>query len=112
MAINIELAHRNIVQVFFPLDRFSKERCGSYTVIASWPQQWQFEAGELTPALDAAVQRYQLPPGTELWLFEAGWTPADPAKVAAELSSLGCKPQRFGSNIRICRIPIESNLEK
>jgi len=112
LTLGYYLCHHNIVQVFFPLERFSQEGCGPYTVIASWPQQWQFEAGELTPALDAAAQRYELRPGTELWLFEAGWMPADPAKVAAELSSLGCRPQHFGSNIRTCRITIENNPEK
>jgi len=106
------LCRHNIVQVFLPLDRFSKERCGPYTVIASWPQQWQFEAGELTPALHDAVQRYQIPLGTQLWLFEAGWMPADPAKVAEELSALGCKPRHFGSNIRICSITVKNNLGK
>ena len=100
------VCRQNIVQVFFPLERFSRTSCGPYTVIASWPHQWQFEAGELTPALNEVVDRYQIPSGTRLWLFEAGWSPANPAKVAEELSSLGCEPQRFGHNIRICAITV------
>lgn len=106
------LCHHNIVQVFFPLERFSRTNCGPYTIIASWPKQWQFEAGELTPALHEAAQRYQLPSGTALWLFEAGWMPADPTQVAGELSAVGCTPQRFGRNIRICPITVENNSEK
>jgi len=102
------LCDRNVLQVFYPLEPFSRMTCGPYTVVAPSSQQWQFEPGNMTPALHNAVQRYQLPPKSVLWLFEAGagWMPADKRKVEAELSSLGCKAQHFGENIRICPITI------
>src|SRR5579863_1009401 len=106
------LCHQGVVQVFVPLEPFAMKNCGDYAIIAPSPQQWQFEAGELTPALHEATQRFPVVPGTAVWLVEAGWMPKKPAEVTTELSNLGCKPRYFGSNIRFCAITIGNNLER
>ena len=90
-----------------PFQLFLRSSCGSHWVISLDPELWIFKA-ETFPAMLEAVQRtYNLSPGTQLWLFQAGWFIDEEYALRDELRSLGCSPhQEFGRNMFYCRLTL------
>jgi hypothetical protein len=93
-----------IVQVFPPIERFAKRECGIYTTISARPEEWRFKADNLRGELQSAAAMNQLPPSTNVWLFDAGWI----NDLAPAISrGVDCaEPHFFGENILICQLTV------
>lgn len=102
------LCGQGVVQVFPPLQAFSKADCGPFTVITTTPEEWKFYAEDTPEKLAEITRLYNLAPGTKLWLFDAGWiTDSAPALRAKLKQNFGCTvPQSFGENIFLCQLEI------
>jgi hypothetical protein len=99
-----------IVQVFPPLQRFTKADCGPYTVITAGTQEWRFNADDLPNRLANVAQTYGLVPGTKVWLFDAGWiTDLAPALTRGNQYHGCSEPRTFGENILICSLTVGGN---
>jgi 4-amino-4-deoxy-L-arabinose transferase-like glycosyltransferase len=96
-----------VVQVFLPVDPFSKMKCGPYTVISAPPQKWKYYSDEFPGQLASAAQMYGVAPGTRIWLFDAGWITDSAPALTKELPNLGCPaPRTFGENILVCELTV------
>jgi len=99
--------NHGIVQVFPPLQRFTRADCGPYTVITAGTQEWRFNADDLPGQLANVAETYGLVPGTKVWLFDAGWiTDLAPALISENRCSA---PRTFGENILICQLTVGGN---
>jgi uncharacterized membrane protein len=96
-----------IVQIFPPVDRFAHSDCGAYSTISARPEEWRFTADNLRGELQSAASTKQLPGGTKVWLFDAGWI----NDLAPAISrSVDCvDPRFFGENILICQLTVPQN---
>jgi len=96
-----------VVQVFPPQRPITRAGCGQYAVIATSFRDWKFTA-DTFPAQFAAANKLRTP-GTELWLFYAGWINDSAPALKSELDQFGCTaPQSFGDNILICRLSADA----
>jgi hypothetical protein len=96
-----------IVQIFPPVDRFAHSDCGSYTTISARPEEWRFRADNLRGELQSAAASNQLPAGTKVWLFDAGWI--NDLAPAISGSADCAEPRFFGENILICQLTVAQN---
>ena len=96
-----------IVQIFPPVDRFARRDCGSYTTISARPEEWRFSAGNLRGELQSAAASNQLPAGTKVWLFDAGWINDLAPAISRGTDCVG--PRFFGENILICQLTVAQN---
>ena len=93
-----------VVQVFPPLQPFSKTECGPYTVVTTNPQRWKFYAGDLPGQLASIAGTYSLVRGSKVWLFYAGWiVDSAPALQGSHVCS---SPRSLGENILLCELTI------
>ena len=99
--------NHGIVQVFPPLQRFTRADCGPYTVITAGTQEWRFNADDLPGQLANVAETYGLVPGTKVWLFDAGWI-TDLAPVLTSENRCSA-PRTFGENILICQLTVGGN---
>jgi hypothetical protein len=96
-----------IVQVFPPYQSLSKADCGPYTVVTARPQEWKFYADEMPSRIANLTETYGLPPGSNVWLFNAGWVTDTTPALIAKARQFGCtEPRRFGENILLCRLTL------
>jgi len=96
-----------VVQVFLPVDPFSRIECGPYTVISAPPQKWKYYSDEFAGQLASAAHMYGVAPGTRIWLFDAGWITDSAPALMKELPQLGCPvPRAFGENIMECELTV------
>jgi len=92
-----------VVQVFPPQLPIARTGCGQYAVIATSFRDWKF-AADTFPAQFAAANKLRTP-GTEVWLFYAGWINDSAPALKKELEQFGCPtPRAFGENILVCRL--------
>jgi len=92
-----------VVQIFPPQQPLALAGCGQYSVLATSFHDWKFLA-ETFPSQLANARR-NLAPGTELWLFYAGWINDSAPALKKEQAGFGCPaPENFGENILICRL--------
>lgn len=92
-----------VVQIFPPQQPLAKAGCGQYSVLATSFHDWKFLA-ETFPS-QFADARKDLAPGTEVWLFYAGWINDSAPALKKELAGFGCPaPENFGENILVCRL--------
>lgn len=90
-----------------PFQLFLRSRCGSDWVISLDPELWIFKAETFPSTFDALQRTYDLSPGTQLWLFQAGWFIDQEYALRDELHRLGCSPhQEFGRNMFWCRLTV------
>jgi len=96
-----------VVQVFPPFQFFLRTDCGPYTAVTARPQEWKFYADEWSSQLAKLSETYGLPPGSKIWLFDAGWITDSTPALSAELLHSGCsEPRRFGENIFLCQLVV------
>jgi hypothetical protein len=92
-----------VVQVFPPQRPIARAGCGQYAVIATSFRDWKFTA-DTFPAQFAQANNLRTP-GTEIWLFYAGWINDSAPSLKKELEPFGCPaPRSFGENILVCRL--------
>ena len=92
-----------VVQVFPPQRPIARAGCGQYAVVATSFRDWKFTA-ETFPAQFAQANNLRTP-GTEIWLFYAGWINDSASALKNELELFGCPaPRSFGENILVCRL--------
>ena len=92
-----------VVQVFPPQRPIARAGCGQYAVIATSFRDWKFTADSF-PAQFAQANNLRTP-GTEIWLFYAGWINDSAPALKKELEQSGCPaPRSFGENILVCRL--------
>jgi hypothetical protein len=96
-----------IVQIFPPVERFARGDCGSYTTISARPEEWRFKADNLRGELQSAAASNQLPAGTKVWLFDAGWI--NDLAPAISRGADCAEPRFFGENILICQLTVAQN---
>jgi len=103
----------SVVQVFPPFEPFAEANCGRYTALTAAPQLWGFKSSGLAGQFTSAVSRFGIAQGTNVWLFDAGFT-IDPAQsLTQELARLGCaEPRHFGDNILVCRLNIGNGKDR
>ena len=88
-----------------PFQLFLRSRCGSDWVLSLNPDLWIFKADTFPAMLSSVERTYQLGPGSELWLFQAGWFIDQEYRLRKELDQLGCSlRQEFGRNMFSCRL--------
>ncbi|HSB77047.1 MAG TPA: glycosyltransferase family 39 protein [Terriglobales bacterium] len=77
--------------------------CGGYRVAGS--RQWMLTPAQLPLDLNRAARLYRLPPGQEVWIFQAGWNVNKEPELVSRLRDFGCPaPRRFGENLLACRL--------
>jgi len=92
-----------VVQIFPPQQPLARAECGQYSVLATSFRDWKFLA-ETFPS-QFANARKDIAPGTQVWLFYAGWINDSAPALKKELTGFGCPaPANFGENILICRV--------
>jgi len=92
-----------VVQIFPPQQPLARADCGQYSVLATSFHDWKFVAGTF-PGQFANARR-DLAPGTEIWLFYAGWINDSAPALERELAGYDCPaPETFGDNILVCRL--------
>lgn len=92
-----------VVQIFPPPQPFAKAVCGSDIVVATSFRNWKFTS-DIFPQ-EFADATTLVAPGTEVWLFYAGWINDSAPALKQRLERFGClAPQSFGENIFICRL--------
>jgi hypothetical protein len=96
-----------IVEIFPPVERFAHSDCGSYATISARPEEWRFKADNLRGELQSAAAGNQLPAGTKVWLFDAGWI--NDLAPAISRSADCAEPRFFGENILICQLTVAQN---
>jgi len=90
-----------------PFEPFMRSRCGAHWVTSIDPDVWAFRAETFPDTLRSLQRNYNLAPGTQLWLFQAGWFVENDYALRNELRSFGClAPQQFGRNIFLCKIQV------
>jgi len=90
-----------------PFQPFLRAKCGSHWVISLDPDQWIFKSETFPGTLQDVQTIYQLPSGTSLWLFQAGWFIDKEYALREELREYGCaEPMNFGGNMFLCRIQV------
>ncbi len=77
-----------VVQVFPPQRPIARAGCGQYAVIATSFRDWKFTA-DTFPAQFAQANNLRTP-GTEIWLFYAGWINDSAPALKKELEQFGC----------------------
>jgi 4-amino-4-deoxy-L-arabinose transferase-like glycosyltransferase len=99
-----------VVQVFPPLQATARFNCGTYSVISTGPQEWEFYADDFPEQMRSMVETNGIAPGTKVWLFDAGWINASAPKLYPVLRSFGCAaPHTFGENISLCELTVPGN---
>jgi hypothetical protein len=84
-----------------------RARCGDHWVISLDPDLWIFKSENFPETLRSAQQLYNLPPGTPLWFFQAGWFIDKENALREELTQYGCTdPKNFGRNMFLCKISV------
>jgi hypothetical protein len=96
-----------IVQILPPVERFARSDCGPYTTISARPEEWRFTADNLRVELQSAAASKQLPAGTKVWLFDAGWI--NDLAPAISRGADCAEPRFFGENILICQLTVAQN---
>jgi Dolichyl-phosphate-mannose-protein mannosyltransferase len=92
---------------------FVKSPCGHWELITSSAAIWSFETEDFPATLEMIERRYELPPKTDIWLFQAGWIDKNHAQWVANLRKLGCSdPHNFGQNILVCQMILDANDER
>ncbi len=84
------------------LTMFVKLHCGGHQIVIPEPNAQGHLVASLQPP---AAALYGLPPGTEVWVFEAGWITAGRQHDAGqEIRRVKCaSPRQFGQNIFVCK---------
>jgi hypothetical protein len=96
-----------VIQFTLPFQHLFEAPCGPYRVIASDPHHWMFQAATFPADLHALEQTYNMRPGQQLWLFQAGWLVDKEMDFRAELAQFGCpSTHNFGRNILACKITL------
>lgn len=96
-----------VVQIFPTHQPFVQRDCGPYTAITTPPNEWKFYADNFPGHVASLTQTYNLPPGTKVWLFDAGWiTDSTPALREALQQFGGSEPRSFGENIFLCQFEV------
>jgi hypothetical protein len=108
LLLSYYLCHSRAVQIEQrPYQPFLEARCGDYRVISLDPNLWIFKAETFADTLRRVQRTYDLPPGSPLWLFQAGWYVDQESALRLELSDYGCMPsQDFGKNMVFCRLTV------
>jgi len=92
-----------VVQIFPPQQPLARAECGQHSVLATSFHDWKFLADTFPSQVGNA--RKDTAPGTEVWLFYAGWINDSAPALKKELTGFGCPaPANFGENILICRL--------
>jgi Dolichyl-phosphate-mannose-protein mannosyltransferase len=95
-----------VAQVFPPFQEYAEAECGGYRVITTIPSKWKFYAKDFPSELSAIAKTYNLPPGSKVWLFEAGWI-SDSAPALIHDRRVGCSSARtFGDDIFLCELTV------
>lgn len=95
-----------VAQVFPPFQEYAEAECGDYRVITTIPSKWKFYAKDFPSELSAIAKTYNLPPGSKVWLFEAGWI-SDSAPALIHDRRVGCSSARtFGEDIFLCELTV------
>jgi hypothetical protein len=90
-----------------PFQPFMRSRCGQQWVVSIDPDVWAFRADSFPATLRNVQQTYHLAPGTQLWLFQAGWFIDSEHVLREDLKQFGCSaPQEFGRNIFLCTVKV------
>jgi hypothetical protein len=90
-----------------PFQPFMRSRCGQQWVVSIDPDVWAFRADSFPATLRNVQQTYDLAPGTQLWLFQAGWFIDAEHALREELTQFGCSaPQEFGRNMFLCAVRV------
>lgn len=108
LLLSYYLCHSRAVQIEQrPFQPFLEARCGDYRVISLDPDLWIFKAESFADTLRRAQRTYDLPPGSPLWLFQAGWYVDQESGLRQELSDYGCtSAEDFGKNMFLCRLTV------
>ena len=108
LLLSYYLCHSRVVQIEQrPYQPFLEAGCGDYRVISLDPNLWIFKTETFPDTLRRAQRAYGLPPGSPLWLFQAGWYVDQEGALLRELSDYGCMPSRdFGKNMFFCRLTL------
>jgi len=108
LLLSYYLCHSRAVQIEQrPYQPFLEAGCGDYRVISLDPNLWIFKAETFADTLRRAQRTYDLPPGSPIWLFQAGWYVDQESALSQKLSDYGCLPSHdFGKNMFFCRLTV------
>lgn len=108
LLLSYYLCHSRAVQIEQrPFQPFLEARCGDHWLISLDPDLWLFKAETFADTLRRAQRTYDLPPGSPLWLFQAGWYVNQESALRRELSDYGCTASHnFGKNMFLCRLTV------
>ena len=96
-----------------PFQAYMRARCGDYWVISINPDDWIFKAATFPETFRGAIQTYNLPPGSRLLFFQAGWFIEKEHALREELKQYGCTEQHdYGRNIFTCSLTVPGNLSR
>jgi 4-amino-4-deoxy-L-arabinose transferase-like glycosyltransferase len=113
LLLSYYLCHSKVVQIEeHSFKDFMRSPCGDRTVISINPDEWIFKAGSFPETMQNFQQTYNLKPGTQLWLFQAGWFVDKEFALREELKHFGCvAPQEFGRNMFLCTVQVSGTIQ-
>jgi len=89
---------------------FQSFRCDNHQIISAAPLVWMFDAQSFPKIWDEFVAKYQLRPGTHVWIVQAGWGAAIAPALEHKPSDISPEQQRsFGHNISAFRLTVAQN---
>jgi hypothetical protein len=101
------LCQNKVIQFTLPFRHLFEAPCGPFRVISSDPRHWMFQAVTFPDDLHTLEQTYNMRPGQQVWLFQAGWLIDKELDLRAELAQFGCPATHdFGRNILVCQITL------
>lgn len=88
---------------------FMTSRCGEYETVTPSRRLWSFDPETFPGTVEEMRRRHRLDPGEQVWMFQSGWIDWHEDLWIAQLRPYGCfNPQKFGPNILICRMILDS----
>jgi hypothetical protein len=89
---------------------FQSFSCDNHQIISAAPLVWMFDAQTFLKIWDEFVAKYQLRPGTRVWIVQAGWGAAIAPALEHRRDDILPEQQRsFGRNISAFRLTVAQN---
>jgi len=90
-----------------PPPGFEQFSCGAHRIVSKDYTRWQFWANNFIPEWQRFVETYQLKPGSNVWIVQAGWSvelPEELRRNFVEFHDLHF--ESFGDNIKMFKLAV------
>lgn len=105
LLLSYYVCHKDITHAGEAVGLFYHSQCGDYESVSLLPRLWVFRANTFPSQISSLSKT--IPPGRQVWLFQAGFIVDREPDFQAILGQYGCaEPQKFGANILICRLEL------